>query len=69
MLLKTNNDYRLILNELNNKMFPFHDRDKYITCQRFYYWLKQHNVHKFKNLNNELKELVNNYLKLQSQNS
>ena len=61
--LENNNDYNFILDDLNNNVFPFHDRDKYITYRRYYYWLKQSNSLKFKNLNGELKKIVKNKIK------
>lgn len=61
--LEINNNYNIILEDLNNNVFPFHDRDKHVTARRFYYWLKQKNSLKFRNLNTELKKLVKNKIK------
>jgi len=58
--LEINNNYNIILKDLNNNVFPFHDPDKYITSRRFYYWLKQKNRLKFRTLNTKLKKLVKN---------
>ncbi len=57
-VLENNIDYDFILKDLNNNVFPFHDRDKHITYRRYYYWLKQSNSFKFKKLNGKLKRLV-----------
>lgn len=62
-VLENNIDYNFILNDLTNNVFPFHDRDKYATSRRYYYWLKQNNSLKFKNLNGKLKKLVENRIK------
>jgi hypothetical protein len=62
-VLDNNNDYNFILNDLINNVFPFHDRDKYTNTRRYYYWLKQNNSLKFKNLNGKLKKLVENRMK------
>jgi hypothetical protein len=62
--LETNNDYNYILEDLNNNVFPFHDRDKFVTARRYYYWLKQNQSFKFKRLNGELKKLVKRKMKL-----
>ncbi len=59
-ILENNNDYNFILDDLDKNVFPFHDRDKHITCRRFYYWLKQNNSYKFKKLNGRLKKIVKN---------
>lgn len=67
-VLKINTNYYFILEELNKKVFPFHVRNKYVSYRRYYYWLKHNNVFKFKNLNEELKELVEKSLKPQTQN-
>jgi hypothetical protein len=65
--LDLTNNYDIILEDLNNNVFPFHDRDKYNSCRRYYYWLKQNNSLKFKNLNAELKKLLK--YKIKSKNS
>lgn len=57
-VIEIEDDYLYILEDLNNKIFPFHDKDSHILYRRHYYWLKQHNKLKFKNLNNRLKVLV-----------
>ena len=57
-IINVNKDYFLILKDLNNKIFPFHDKNNHIVYRRHYYWLKQHNKYKFKNLNERLKKLV-----------
>lgn len=62
--LENNQDYNFILNDLNNNVFPFHDREKYVSCRRYYYWLKQNNSYKFKILNGKLKKLVKNEIKV-----
>jgi hypothetical protein len=62
-LLEINIDYNIILEDLNNSVFPFHDRDKHTSARRYYYWLKQNNSLKFKNLNGELKKIVKNKIK------
>jgi len=59
-VIEVNRDYYFILEDLNNKIFPFHERNNYILYRRHYYWLKQHNKLKFKNLNERLKTLVKN---------
>jgi hypothetical protein len=59
-VMEDQKNYYFILEDLNNKIFPFHDRDNHIKYRRHYYWLKQHNKLKFKNLNNRLKSLVQN---------
>lgn len=61
--LENNNDYNYILNDLNNNVFPFHEKNQYINCRRYYYWLKQNNSLKFKKLNGKLKKLVKNKIK------
>ena len=61
--LKFNSNYTIILEDLNNNVFPFHDRDKHVTSRRYYYWLKQNNSLKFKKLNGELKKLVKNRIR------
>lgn len=62
-LLENNNDYNFILEDLNKNVFPFHDRDKHVSCRRYYYWLKQNNSFKFKNLNGRLKKIVKTKMK------
>ena len=57
-VIEIENDYLFILEDLNNKIFPFHDKNNHVVYRRHYYWLKQHNKLKFKNLNNRLKVLV-----------
>jgi Mg2+ and Co2+ transporter CorA len=59
-VIEINRNYIFILEDLNNKTFPFHSRNKHISYRRYYYWLKQHNKLKFKDLNNHLKTLVKN---------
>jgi hypothetical protein len=59
-VIEVNNDYFFILEDLNNKTFPFHDKNNHIVYRRHYYWLKQHNKLKFKNLNERLKTIVKN---------
>jgi hypothetical protein len=49
-----------ILDDLNKKIFPFHERGSYIEYRRHYYWLKQHRKIIFKNLNERLKIIVQN---------
>ena len=56
--LRYKKDYESILNELENKSFPFHKRNQYDACKRYYYWHKQNFSHKFKYLNYELINLV-----------
>jgi hypothetical protein len=51
-------DYNEILEDLNSNVFPFHNKDKHTNSRRYYYWLKQNNSFKFKNLNGELKKMV-----------
>lgn len=58
-LLDVYNNYFDILDDLNNRKFPFHDMEKHIVHRKYYYWLKQHSNFKFRNLNRRLKELVN----------
>ncbi len=53
-------NYFFILKDLNNNVFPFHKKDEHIEYRRHYYWLKQHNKLKFKDLNERLKILVKN---------
>ena len=53
-------NYYFILEDLNNNVFPFHERNNHIKYRRHYYWLKQHDKLKFKNLNNRLKNIVKN---------
>ena len=57
-IINFNTNYNIILEDLNKKVFPFHVRKKYVSYKRYYYWLKHHNVPKFINLNEELKEIV-----------
>jgi hypothetical protein len=57
-VIEIENDYLYILEDLNKNIFPFHDKNNHIVYRRHYYWLKQHNKLKFKNLNNRLKVLV-----------
>ena len=59
-VIEVNIDYLFILEDLNNKIFPFHDKNNHIEYRRHYYWLKQHNKLKFKSLNERLKTLVKN---------
>lgn len=59
-VIEVNRDYYFILEDLNNKIFPFHEPNTYILYRRHYYWLKQHNKLKFKSLNERLKTLVKN---------
>jgi hypothetical protein len=56
--LEKYDDYNEILEDLNNNVFPFHEKDKHTNSRRYYYWLKQNNSLKFKNLNIELKKMV-----------
>jgi hypothetical protein len=58
--LEVNENYNSILNDLQNNVFPFHDRAEHISSRRYYYWLKQNNSLKFKKLNGVLKKLVKN---------
>ena len=67
-VLKVDPNYNFILEELNKRIFPFHARNRYSSYKRYYYWLKHHNVPKFINLNEELKEIVANSMKPESQN-
>jgi len=62
--LENNNDYNLIIDDLNNNVFPFHEPHEYVSCRRYYYWLKQNNSYKFKILNGKLKKLVKNKIKV-----
>jgi hypothetical protein len=57
-VMEVHTNYFFILEDLNNKVFPFHERNNHIEFRRHYYWLKQHNKLKFKNLNERLKKLV-----------
>ena len=59
-IIKIYRNYFVILEDLNNKIFPFHDKNNHIIYRRHYYWLKQHSKLKFKNLNERLKTLVKN---------
>lgn len=59
-VIDAQNNYYLILEDLNNKVFPFHERDSYIEYRRHYYWLKQHKKIIFKDLNERLKIIVQN---------
>lgn len=59
-VIEVNRNYYFILEDLNNKVFPFHERNNHISYRRHYYWLKQHNKLKFKDLNERLKTLVKN---------
>ena len=59
-VIEVHKNYYFILKDLNNKIFPFHDKDNHVVYRRHYYWLKQHNKLKFKNLNEQLKKLVEN---------
>ncbi len=59
-VIEVNKNYYFILEDLNNKIFPFHERNNHILYRRHYYWLKQHSKLKFKNLNERLKTLVKN---------
>ncbi len=59
-VIEVHKNYYFIIEDLNNNVFPFHERDIYIYYRRHYYWLKQHNKLKFKNLNERLKKLVEN---------
>ena len=63
VFLEVNNNYAVILEDLNNNVFPFHDKEKHISCRRYYYWLKQNNSLKFKNLNGQLKKMVKTKVK------
>ena len=56
--LRNKKDYRSILTDLENRIFPFHKRNQYDGCKRYYYWHKQNYVHKFTNLNNKLINIV-----------
>ena len=58
-LLETCDDNFAILDDLNKRVFPFHDKEKHGDYRKYYYWLKQHSNIKFRNLNRRLKELVN----------
>jgi hypothetical protein len=58
--IEVNINYLFILEDLNKKIFPFHDKNNHIAYRRHYYWLKQHNKLKFKRLNERLKKLVEN---------
>ena len=58
--LENNINYNSILNDLQNNVFPFHDKTKHTSSRRYYYWLKQNNSLKFKKLNGVLKKLVKN---------
>ena len=59
-LIKINRNYYFILEDLNNNVFPFHEPNNHVKYRRHYYWLKQHNKYKFKDLNNRLKTIVKN---------
>ena len=59
-VIEAHKNYCFIIEDLNNNVFPFHERDNHIEYRRHYYWLKQHNKLKFKNLNERLKKLVEN---------
>lgn len=59
-VIEVHKNYYFIIEDLNNNVFPFHERDNHIEYRRHYYWLKQHNKLKFKNLNERLKKLVEN---------
>ena len=59
-VIELNTNFQFILEDLNNNVFPFHDKNNHITYRRHYYWLKQHNKLKFKSLNDRLKKLVKN---------
>ena len=59
-VIDVHKNYYFILEDLNNNVFPFHERDNHIEYRRHYYWLKQHNKLKFKHLNNHLKNIVKN---------
>ena len=67
-VLKVNTNYNFILEDLNKKVFPFHVRNKYVSYRRYYYWLKHHNVPKFTNLNEGLKDIILNSMTPQPQN-
>ena len=58
--LENFDNYDLILKDLLNNVFPFHDKAKHTTYRRYYYWLKQNNSLKFKKLNGVVKKLVKN---------
>jgi len=47
-----------MLFELQNRVFPIHNKHGLEDCKRFYYYLKQHNKFMFYKLNNKLKEVV-----------
>jgi hypothetical protein len=59
-VIEINTNFHFILEDLNNKVFPFHEPSNHILYRRHYYWLKQHNKLKFKSLNERLKKLVKN---------
>jgi hypothetical protein len=63
--LEENIDYNLILDDLNKNVFPFHDKERYVDSRRYYYWLKQNNIFKFKKLNARLKKLVKNKIHME----
>jgi len=59
-VIEVNKNYFIILEDLNNKIFPFHEPKNHILYRRHYYWLKQHRKIIFKNLNERLKIIVQN---------
>jgi hypothetical protein len=59
-VIEVKRNYYFILDDLNNKVFPFHEPNNHISYRRHYYWLKQHNKLKFRDLNERLKTLVKN---------
>jgi hypothetical protein len=59
-ILETYDNYFEILEDLKNNVFPFHDKDNFITFRRNYYWLKQKSSWEFKKLNNKLIKIVKN---------
>ena len=63
-IIENNRNYYFILKDLDNNIFPFHDKNKLIEYRRHYYWLKQHNKLKFRSLNNRLKNIVQNKISL-----
>jgi hypothetical protein len=59
-VMENRKNYNYILEDLNKKIFPFHERSSYIEYRRHYYWLKQHKKIIFKDLNERLKIIVQN---------